>query len=73
VELGGEWEGRQKVDGETEQESGGKWLYVAPGARFISASGWSAAAAVAVPVWEDIRPSHPNNRYRMVLSLGRSF
>ena len=73
VELGGEWEGRQKIDGEVEEASGGKWTWVAPGLRFNAASGWSVAAAVAVPVWQDIRASHPDNRYRLTLSLGRSF
>jgi hypothetical protein len=73
VELGGEWEGRQKVDGEVEQASGGKWAYVAPGVRFNAASGWSAGAAIAVPVWQRIRASHPDNRYRVMLSLGRGF
>ena len=73
VELGGEWEGRQKVAGETEQASGGAWAYVAPGIRFSSASGWSAGAALALPLWQDIRASHPDNRYRAILSVGRSF
>jgi hypothetical protein len=73
VELAGEWEGRQKVDGELEPESGGKWVYVAPGARFNSASGWSVGAAFALPLWQDIRVSHPDNRYRLMLSLGRAF
>jgi hypothetical protein len=73
VELAGEWEGRQKVDGEIEQASGGKWAYVAPGVRFNAASGWTAAAAFALPVWQDIRASHPDNRYRVMLSLGRAF
>jgi Putative MetA-pathway of phenol degradation len=73
VELAGEWEGRQKVDGEIEQASGGKWVYVAPGVRFNAASGWSAGAAVALPVWQRIRGSHPDNRYRLMLSLGRAF
>lgn len=73
VELAGEWEGQQKVAGEVEQSSGGKWVYVAPGVRFTAASGWSAGAAVAVPVWQDIRASHPNNRYRLMLSVGRAF
>lgn len=71
VELAGEWEGRQKVDGEIENESGGKWVYLAPGVRFNSASGWTAAAAVALPVWQDIRASHPDNRFRLMLSVGR--
>jgi hypothetical protein len=73
VELGGEWEGKQKVGGEIEQASGGKWAYVAPGVRFNAASGWTAAAAVALPVAQDIRASHPDNRYRVMVSLGRAF
>lgn len=73
IELGGEWEGRQRIGNQVEQKSGGKWLYVAPGARFTAASGWSAGAAIALPVWQHIRASHPNNRYRLTLSLGRSF
>ena len=44
-----------------------------PGVRFNAASGWSAAAALALPVWQDIRASHPDNRYRLMLSLGRAF
>jgi len=73
LELGGEWEGRQKVDGEIEEESGGSWIYAAPGVRFTAASGWSAGAALALPLWQDIRASHPDIRYRLMLSLGRSF
>jgi hypothetical protein len=73
VELAGEWEGKQKVDGEVEQGSGGKWAYVAPGVRFNAASGWTGAAAVALPLWQDIRASHPDNRYRAMLSFGRAF
>ena len=73
VELAGEWEGRQQIGGEVEAASGGKWAYVAPGARFNSASGWSAAASIALPVWQRIRASHPDNGYRLTLSLGRAF
>jgi hypothetical protein len=73
VELAGEWEGRQRQAGEVEQASGGKWVYVAPGVRFNTASGWSAGAAVALPVWQRIRESHPDNRFRLMLSMGRGF
>jgi Putative MetA-pathway of phenol degradation len=73
VELGGEWEGRQKIGGEVEQASGGKWIYAAPGVRFTSANGWSIGGALALPVWQDIRASHPDNRYRAMISLGRAF
>jgi len=73
VELGGEWEGRQKVGGEVETQSGGSWAYVAPGLRYNAAAGWSAGLALAVPVWQHIRASHPDNRYRLTLSLGKAF
>ncbi len=73
IEFAGEWEGRQRVDGEIEEASGGKWLYIAPGVRFNSVSRWSVGATLALPVWQDIRDSHPNNRFRVTLSLGRSF
>ena len=73
VELAGEWEGRQTVAGQVEEESGGKWAWVAPGVRFNAASGWSASAAVAIPVYQRIRASHPDNDYRLTLSLGRAF
>jgi hypothetical protein len=73
VELAGEYEGRQKIGGEIEPASGGKWAWIAPGIRFNAATGWSASAGVALPVWQHIRASHPNNLYRVVLSLGRAF
>jgi Putative MetA-pathway of phenol degradation len=73
AELIGEWEGRQKIGGEVEEESGGKTLWLAPGARFNSASGLSLAASFGVPLWQRIRKSHPDNDYRLTLSLGKAF
>jgi len=73
VELGGEWEGRQSIASEVEAASGGAWVYAAPGLQFNSASGWSAGAAVAVPLWQHIRVSHPDNAYRFMVSLGHGF
>ena len=73
VELAGEWEGRQRIGGEVEEESGGKWAWVAPGLRYNAGSGWSAGGAVAIPVWRRIRASHPDNRFRVTLSFGRAF
>lgn len=73
VEVAGEVEGRQRIRGVAERDSGGKWAWVAPGVTFIAASGWSASAAFALPVWQRIRPSHPNNACRFMLSLGHGF
>jgi hypothetical protein len=73
LELVGEWEGRQKIGGEVEQESGGSVVWLAPGARYNSAGGLSFAASFGVPVWQDIRSSHPDNDYRLSLSIGKAF
>ncbi|HEX5775132.1 MAG TPA: transporter [Caulobacteraceae bacterium] len=73
LELTGEWEGRQRIAGETEPDSGGKAVWLSPGARFNSAGGWSLAAAVGLPVWQDIGLSHPDNDYRLTVALGRAF
>jgi hypothetical protein len=73
VELGGEWEGRQEIAGAVERASGGSWIYAAPGIRFNSRNGWSVGGALAVPLWQHIRDSHPDNRFRVMLSLGKSF
>lgn len=73
VELSGEWEGRQKVDGEVEAASGGKSVWLSPGARFNSAGGFSVAASFGIPVWQDIRESHPDNDYRLTFAIGHAF
>ena len=73
VELTGEWEGRQAIAGEVEADSGGKAVWLSPGARFTAASGWSIAGSVGVPVWQRIRPSHPDNAVRLTLAVGRAF
>jgi hypothetical protein len=68
-----EWEGRQKIGGGLEQESGGTALWLTPGVRYNAASEFALAAAVGVPVWQDIRASHPDNRLRFIVSLGKAF
>jgi len=73
VELTGEWEGRQRIAGETESESGGKALWLAPGARFNAAGGLSFAASFGVPLWQHIRKSHPDNDFRITLAVGKAF
>jgi hypothetical protein len=68
-----EWEGRQSIAGDVERESGGTVVWLTPGVRYNSASEFSIAAAVGVPLWQHVRASHPDNGYRMILSLGRGF
>jgi hypothetical protein len=68
-----EWEGRQTIGGAIEAESGGTTVWLTPGVRYNSASEFSLAAAVGVPLWQDIRASHPDNRLRLIVSLGKGF
>jgi hypothetical protein len=68
-----EWEGRQTIAGELEQESGGTTVWLTPGVRYNTASEFALAAAVGLPVWQDIRASHPDNRVRFIVSLGKAF
>ena len=73
LELGGELERRQRIGSDVDQDSGGKWVWVAPGVTINAASGWSAGAALAIPIWQRIRASHPDNAYRFMLSVGHGF
>jgi hypothetical protein len=68
-----EWEGRQTIAGAAEQESGGTTVWLTPGVRYNSASEFSLAAAVGLPLWQDIRASHPDNRVRLIVSAGKAF
>jgi len=68
-----EWEGRQTIAGAVEQGSGGTVVWLTPGVRYNSAAEFSIAAAMGVPLWQDIGASHPDNRMRFVLSLGKAF
>lgn len=68
-----EWEGRQRVDGEIEEESGGTAVWLTPGVRYNSSTRISIAAGLGVPLWQDIRPSHPDNGLRGIVSLGAAF
>lgn len=73
IEAAGEWEGRQKVAGEIEEDSGGKAIWLSPGARFTSPSGFSVSGAIGLPIWQRIRPSHPDNDFRLTLAVGKAF
>jgi len=72
LELTGEWEGRQRIAGDVEEASGGKALWVAPGARLM-AGGLSFAASLGVPLWQRIRRSHPDNDFRLTIAVGKAF
>jgi len=73
LEANGEWEGRQRVGGVVEEESGGNVIYLSPGARFVSPAGWSVFLSAGLPIIQDIRPSHPDNRFRVIAGASWAF
>lgn len=73
LELNGEREGRQKIAGDSDPHSGGNIIYLSPGIRHVSASGWSAAVSVGIPIEQRIRLSHPEQAWRMTAAISRSF
>lgn len=70
-ELHGEWEGRQRVGGVSDANSGGKALFVSPGLR-LGLSRWSMTVGASIPLAQDIRLSHPEMRYRLRLGIARA-
>ena len=70
-----EWEGAASaLAARLRRRSGGKWAYVAPGERFTHDLGLVGLCCFgAAGLWPEIRASHPDNRYRLMLSLGRGF
>jgi hypothetical protein len=72
LELNGEWEGRQRVTGAAEAESGGRALFLSPGLR-LNTGGWSIAVGGSLPLAQHIRLSHSENAYRLRLGVSRGF
>lgn len=73
LEANGEWEGRQRVEGEIETDSGSKVVYMSPGIKYGSPAGWSAAVSAGFPIWQEVRASHPDNSFRLIMQIGSSF
>lgn len=69
LELNGEWEGKQRIAGVTDPDSGGNVLYLSPGVRFASSAGWSGVLSLGLPVAQDIGLSHPERDYRLIAGL----
>jgi hypothetical protein len=68
-----EHEGRQRIAGVVEADSGGEVLWLAPGVRYAASTGWSAAVSAGVPLWQDVGLSHPENSFRIVAQVGSRF
>ena len=73
IELNEEWEGRERVADAIDPYSGANVLWISPGFRLTSKAGWSMSSSFGLAVAQHVRASHPNNNYRVSLSVGRYF
>ena len=73
VESTYEAEGKMRIAGEVEADSGSKAVWLSPGVKFEAADGWSWGASAGLPLWQDVGLSHPRSKLRLTTSVGRSF
>lgn len=73
IEASYEWEGRQEIAGVVDADSGAKVLWLSPGLRFTAPAGWFAGISAGVPLWQEVRPSHPENAFRLIAQVGTAF
>ena len=75
IELSGEWEGRQALRGEVELGSGGASIWLAPGSGLTLLDGYTGCGIdrAAALGRTSASFSHPDDRYRVTISVGRAF
>jgi hypothetical protein len=73
LESNYEREGRQRIAGVVEADSGSEVLWLSPGLRFTAPAGWSAAVSAGIPLWQDVGISHPENSFRLFAQVGTRF
>ncbi len=72
LEVNGEYQRPQEIGGMTEGTSE-HTLFIAPGLRVSPGGGWSGAASLGLPVYQNIGPEHVRANWRLLVSIGRSF
>jgi outer membrane putative beta-barrel porin/alpha-amylase len=72
MELNGEWEDRQRVNGVSDPNSGGNVVYLSPGVR-LSKGNWSSFVSVGVPVSADLNGLQAEPDWRVLTGMSVGF
>jgi hypothetical protein len=64
LELNGEWQAKQNIDGATDPNSGGNVVYLSPGVR-IASNTWSGFVTVGLPIVNDLNGLQSEPTYRL--------
>lgn len=73
LELTSEWHERMQFGGVADDDTGGFQLFVAPGVRLTTASGWSVFASFGLPVVQDLDGEQSEVRFRFSSGVSLSF
>ncbi len=73
LELNGEWEGRQHIAEVPDPNSGGRRMYLSPGVRFVSESGWAAYASLGIPFAQGPNGAQTQVRGRLIAGFAIGF
>jgi len=69
IEANGEWKQKQKIDGETDENSGETVVFLSPGIRFLWDSKWSAYLSAGFPVVQDLNGDQNDTDMRVVTGI----
>ena len=65
LELNGQWEGYQRVDGQKDPNSGSNTIYISPGIKFSGGKNWNTALSVGAPIIRDFNGIQTAPDYRI--------
>jgi len=65
LELNGEWQDYQRVDGQIEPNSGTHTIYISPGLRFSGGKSWNTALSIGAPIVTDHNGFQTDPDYRI--------
>lgn len=73
LELNGEWQQRQKVDGVSDFNSGGHTLFISPGFRYSGGKGWNTSLSIGTPIVKDFNGYQTPPDYRITWRFVMAF
>lgn len=73
LELNGEWQDYERIDGERNPNSGGHTLFVSPGIRYSGGTNWNTALSIGAPIVTDTNGYQTDPDYRIAYRFVATF
>jgi Putative MetA-pathway of phenol degradation len=65
LELNGEWQDYEKIDGQIDPNSGGNTVFISPGIRYSGGKNWNTALSIGAPIVKDTNGYQTDPDYRI--------